>query len=121
MQIEATYELHIKHRGIATETLNTMLGVAGTAVEPDLWCYSVTETTDDDEYDFINQFLDILENKFDALHTLGINRSDILFWYLYCHDGECSFQFHPSHMKRLGLADIKLCVLGYQNQTDDLF
>lgn len=118
MQIEATYELHIKLKSCSHDTINKILGVEGSAPEDDLWCYSITESADDEEYDFINRFLDILEGKETDLLDEGVVSSDILFWYLYCHDGQCSFQFEPQQMKRLGEAGIKLCVLAYPNEQE---
>ncbi len=118
MQIEATYELHITLKACSHEVINKLLGVEGTAPEDDLWCYSVSESVDGEEYDFINRFLDILQGKEADLLNEGVEASDILFWYLYCHDGQCSFQFAPQQMKRLGEAGIKLCVIGYQNEQE---
>lgn len=118
MQIEATYELHIKLKTTCHEEINKVLGVEGTAPEPDLWCYSVEEGPEDEEYDFISEFLKILDGKQDALLRIGVNSNDIIIWYLYCHDGQCSFQFEPLQMKNLGEAGIKLCVVGYQNEQE---
>jgi len=77
-----------------------------TANKYDLWTYSV-ETDDEEPYfDFINKFLDILEPKFEELEKLGIKKNDILIWLLYEYDQQCSMEFHPEEMKRLGESGI---------------
>lgn len=77
---------------------------------PSTWTYEIIEEQNDPFYDFINKFMDILENKFDKLSELGINRSDITFWYLYEYDQQCNMEFDPIRLKRLGDNGIKLCI-----------
>ena len=75
-----------------------------------VWNYSV-ETNDEEPYfDFINYFLDILEPNFKNLEKLGIQKNDISFWHLYEYDQQCSMEFHPQEMKRLGECGITLCI-----------
>lgn len=72
------------------------------------WMYMVIETDTDQSFDFIRNFLDILEPKFGELETLGITRDKILFWMLYEYDHQCGMEFHPQEMKRLGQSGIHL-------------
>lgn len=72
----------------------------------DLWWYQVKEKEDDPTFDFINIFLDILEPNFDKLLQLGIDKSNILIWLVYEYDEQCSMEFHPEEMKRLGESGI---------------
>ena len=67
-----------------------------------IWTYRVTTKLEGDYFDFINEFLDILENKYDALATLGVKRSNILIWLIYEYYGQCALGFSPQEMKRLG-------------------
>ena len=75
-----------------------------------IWTYRVKTSSDDEYFDFINEFLDILENKYDALAALGIKRSNILFWLIYEYYGQCALGFSPQEMKRLGANGISLNV-----------
>lgn len=72
------------------------------------WMYVVTQTETDPNVNFINIFLDILEPKLNELEKLGITRDKILFWILYEYDQQCSMEFHPQEMKRLGQSEIHL-------------
>ena len=82
-----------------------------------VWTYSKEEGESFDEpyFDFINEFLDLLEPRFDRLEVLGVKRSDITFWYLYEYDQQCAMEFHPKEMKRLGENGIVLCVDCWQS------
>lgn len=77
---------------------------------PNTWTYQVIEEQNDPFYDFINRFLDLLENKYDKLAEIGIKRSDISFWYLYEYDQQCNMEFDPTRLKRLGENGITLCI-----------
>ena len=72
------------------------------------WMYMVTETENDPNFDFINNFLDILEPKFADLEKLGVTRDKILFWILYEYDQQCGMEFHPQEIIRLGQSGIHL-------------
>lgn len=72
------------------------------------WMYMITEEENDPYFDFINNFLDLLEPKFDELEKIGITRDKILFWKLYEYDQQCGMEFHPQEMSRLGSSGIHL-------------
>jgi hypothetical protein len=76
----------------------------------DLWTYIIDVDDNEQYYDFINSFLDILDPKFDELKKLGIDKSNITFWLLYEYDQQCGLEFHPQEMKRLGESGIVLCI-----------
>ncbi len=73
-----------------------------------IWTYEVETRDEDDYFDFINKFLDILEPKFGDLEKIGVTKNDILFWLLYEYDQQCAMEFHPQEMKRLGVSGIHL-------------
>lgn len=77
-----------------------------------IWTFEKEDDENDDTpyFDFINNFLDLLEPKFEQLEKLGIKRDDISFWYLYGYDQQCGMEFHPKEMKRLGESGIVLCI-----------
>ncbi|GGD72897.1 hypothetical protein GCM10011514_41230 [Emticicia aquatilis] len=76
---------------------------------PSTWIFQIEK---DEYFDFINHFLNILEPKFQALESLGINRKnkDIVFWYIYEYEHQCNMEFHPEEMIRLGQAGIPLAI-----------
>ena len=75
-----------------------------------IWTYEIEINGKDKPYDFINNFLDILEPKFEELVKIQIDKDDITFWFLYEYDQQCNMEFNPREMKRLGENEITLCV-----------
>lgn len=73
------------------------------------WIYEV-EKLDTGYFDFINIFLDILEDNYDRLYKIGISRDSISIWWIYGYDRQCNFEFFPKDLKRLGDNEINLCV-----------
>jgi hypothetical protein len=84
------------------------------------WTYSVDENEKEEGpgYDFINKFLDIIEPKFNELEKLGIKRSDIVFWFTYEYLHQCSMEFHPQEMKRLGDSGVVMSIDCFQKKTN---
>jgi hypothetical protein len=64
--------------------------------------------------DFINQFLDILERKYELLSEIGVLREDISIWMLYGYNNQCNLEFRPQDLKRLGINNISLCISCYE-------
>ncbi|MFH0896092.1 MAG: hypothetical protein V2A54_16790 [Bacteroidota bacterium] len=113
-----------------SETYNSvteLLGLQPTEDEKDkiskdrysTWMYMVTEAETDPYFDFINNFLDILEPKFGDLEKLGVTRDKILFWMLYEYDQQCGMEFHPQEMTRLGQSEIHLNIDCWTNKNDE--
>lgn len=99
-------------------TISTILNIHPTEFEEDnenwedrysVWIYQI-ETTDEESFDFINTFLDILEPNFSKLAEAGIEKEAISLWYLYEYDQQCSMEFNPQELKRLGESGIALCI-----------
>lgn len=84
-----------------------------------LWTYEVITADEDEYFDFINKFLDILEPKFADLEILGVNRDDILFWIMYEYNQQCAMEFHPQEMKRLGESGIHLNIDCFQLKENE--
>jgi hypothetical protein len=84
-----------------------------------LWTYQVVTADEDEYFDFINKFLDILEPNFVELEILGIKKGNILFWLMYEYDQQCAMGFHPQEMKRLGESGIHLNFDCFQIRTDE--
>lgn len=77
---------------------------------PSSWTYEVVDDKPGQYFDFINIFLDILEEKYANLEKLNIKRSDITVWMLYEYDQQCNMEFDPVRLKRLGDNGITLCI-----------
>lgn len=121
------YRLHIDTDG-TIETYNKitkLLNVLPTAVDLESefgglygsWTFEFEQADEDEYFDFINRFLDILEPNFADLEKLGINKDNILFWLLYEYDQQCNMEFHPEKMKRLGLSGISLNISCWQKDS----
>jgi len=83
------------------------------------WVYEIIEGEDDEYYDFINKFLDILESKYSLLEKLEVLRSDITIWLIYEYNEQCNMEFDSKDLKRLGDNGIKLCISCYQGNDED--
>lgn len=114
--MENTYELQIFANNEFHPFINEILGIKATSTSINKWYYSVVDKKNDEYYDFINRFLDILEGKYDKLSKIGVNMEDITIWHIYVHDGQCNLEFDPQRMKRLGENGISLCVSCYQEE-----
>ena len=75
-----------------------------------MWSYEKVSEENDDYVDFISHFLDLLNNKYQQLQVIGINRKDIQFWLLYEYDQQCNLEFNPEQLQRLGNNGIGLCI-----------
>lgn len=82
------------------------------------WMYMVTVSESEPPFDFINNFLDILEPKFGELENIGVTRDKILFWMLYEYDQQCCMEFHPQEMIRLGQSGIHLNIDCWTESTE---
>jgi hypothetical protein len=105
--------------GPSAETFNSISKVLGvTPSVGDLRSRKIANTwtlekvTENEEtyFDFINNFLDILEDKYEILSSLGIQKEDISVWHLYEYDQQCNMEFDPIRLKRLGDNSITLCI-----------
>ena len=84
----------------------------------DMWTYTVDLADEDPYFDFINKFLDILEPNFADLEKLGVTKDKITFWLLYEYDQQCSMEYHPQEMKRLGESGVVLCIDCWQTSDE---
>ncbi|MFZ1664074.1 MAG: hypothetical protein WBO28_07605 [Flavobacteriales bacterium] len=109
-----TYKLQIlcEPNAQTHDALTAILGVEPSEPFPKRqnWIYRVQEGPGEPYYDFINEFLNLLEGKYEAIAKLGIDRSDITIWRDYEFDGQCNMEYDPERMKRLGDNGITLCI-----------
>ena len=108
--MKSTYILRIWCQFENLEKVSEILGVNWSKENSKCWELILVEKDSDAYVDFINQFLNLLENKYNKLLELGIKRDDITIWKLYEYDGQCNMEFTAEEMKRLGENGINLCV-----------
>ena len=124
------YRLHIncKPDKNVYESISQILGVAPMPFEPSKmfpvdtysdWTYEVIERDEDNHYDFINEFIDLIEPKLAELDKIGITVKDILIWKLYEYQHQCAMDFHPEEMKRLGEIGIHLNIDCWESNTEN--
>lgn len=78
------------------------------------WIYEVITKEDDPYFNFIEEFLKILDGKFDELKKINIIRDDISFWMIYEYRGQCNMEFNPIELAKLGNSGISLCISCYE-------
>ena len=72
------------------------------------WEFRIEENLE--RIDYINLFLNILEERYEALEQIGVTRDMISIWRYYVYDEQCNFEFSPIDLKRLGDNGITLCL-----------
>ncbi len=77
------------------------------------WIYSISSKSEEN-LDFINVFLDLLEGKYEFLTKHGIYRESISIWMIYGYQDQCNLEFNPIDLKRLGQNNIALCISCYK-------
>lgn len=92
------------------EKASSLLGVKPNKELGHIWCFEVEQKEDDEYFDFVKNYLDMLEGKYDQLESIGISRDDISVWMLYKYEGQCNMEFLPKDLKRLGDNGIALCI-----------
>ncbi|MDR1671660.1 MAG: hypothetical protein LBR57_03980 [Alistipes sp.] len=67
----------------------------------------------------IDNFLSILEGKYDELNRIGISADDISIWRLYEYgkNKECNMELHPELMLKMGSKGIIYCVSCWQKNS----
>lgn len=80
------------------------------------WNYHIGYDDNDmvNEYkDFAYEFIKILDDKYDSLKSIGINREDITAWFIYNYEYQCNMEFNPQQLKMLGDNGITFCISCY--------
>ena len=84
------------------------------------WEFNIIQEKLDPPVDFINTFLNILEDKYEGLFKVGVEKSDITIWMYYEYDSQCNLEFSSQDLKRLGENDISLCISCWQSNEYDI-
>jgi len=93
-----------------TEKISILLGIKPSERLGHIWSLEIKEKEDDEYFDCIRYYLDILEGRYEKLASIGVSKDDISVWLLYEYDNECNMEFSPDDLKRLGDNGISLCI-----------
>jgi len=115
--MRAIYELQL-HFDASLETFNAITKILSKLPKkenyiqpiPSTWAYEVVCEDEDPYFDFINEFLNILEGNFERLIEIGVEKNNISIWLLYEYDSQCNMEFDPKRLMRLGENGITLCI-----------
>ena len=112
------YKLQISFSS-GRKTLNALNSIFGIEYlsddeNPTQWIYEVEQQESDEYFDFINQFLNLLETKYTDLEKLKVKRNDISIWMFYEYDNQCNLEFDGQRTKRIGESGITLCISCWQ-------
>ncbi len=114
MKLYYRLQLYTDNRLETYHAITNLLGLTPDVFEAPFknqsWIYTKEEKETEPYFDFINEFLDVIEPNILKLQKLGISRSDILIWKLYGYDQQCNMEFDPQRLKRLGDNGITLCI-----------
>jgi hypothetical protein len=113
-----TYILKIHCEQQQIETVTNIVGIPPSRNEFSYWEFMLIEKESDPYIEFVNEFLNLLEGKYEKLSKIGVERDDIEVWMLYEYDQECNLEFSPEEMKRLGESGITLCVSCWKSSED---
>ena len=111
------YKLSILSELVESRKISEVIGIHGHDSDeglPGWWEIRNRKEEDDNYFDFINHYLDILENKYEELEKIGVVRSDISVWMYYAYDEQCNMEFSPGSLKRLGDNGVTLCISCWQ-------
>lgn len=108
------YSLRIVHSDDnKNTTISEILGVSSNYPEVG-WGLEIVEDDNDLQTNAIEYFLKILDNKFQLLENIGIQREDISIWLLYEYNDQCNIEFIPSVLRSIGDFGLSLCVSCWQ-------
>ena len=112
--MKLNYWLSIEAKNHLHHAITEILGVESNQSKGDNWLWIVTQNENDQYFDFINVFVDLLTSRKQKLQEFGITFADISIWMIYWHDGQCNMEFDPERMKKIGNAGINLCITCYE-------
>ena len=109
-----TYILRINCKESEINSIDEIIGVSSTDSSNLHWEMCLVEEELDPVVDFVDRFLNLLDEKYNALSKIGVSREDITIWRYYEYDRECNLEIAPDKMKRLGEQGISLCISCWQ-------
>jgi hypothetical protein len=106
--MKSIFSLKIDCKNEVRESVSKILGYQ--PVVTDLWEMEISTEDVNAPVDCIDEFLKILDGKYDALKEIGIQRKNISIWYVYEYEQQCNMEFVPHQTKLLGDNGIVLCI-----------
>ncbi|HMX60335.1 MAG: hypothetical protein IT275_03910 [Chitinophagales bacterium] len=103
------YSLKISTDNLSRDNLEEIIGVKSNC-EHATWELEVEEKEEDEYVNFIQYFMDIIEDKLPILDSFGVERESITIWMLYAYNNQCNMEFEAEDLLRLGKNKIKLCI-----------
>ncbi len=73
---------------------------------PSTWFYQIEVDEEIECFDFVNNFLGLIEPNIESLSKLGIKTENMLIWLVYEYTEQCSLSFNSQELKRLGQSGI---------------
>jgi hypothetical protein len=108
-----TFSLKINTNELSRENLESIIGLKSNT-EFSTWEYEFEYNRESDEYiNFIQYFMDVVEDKLPILDSLGVKREEITIWMLFAYEFQCNMEFDSDDLLRLGRNGIKLCITCY--------
>lgn len=105
------YKLQIECSSLEQLTkVSSILNIEHNKFSENIWSLEIIENENDPYFDFINHFLNLLDNKYDLLNNIGVARTDISIWLLYTYDSQCNLEFLPKDLSRIGSEEISLSI-----------
>lgn len=91
------------------EAINEILGIKSNYPEAG-WGLQLTEKNGDEHIFFIDNFLSLLNGKYQQLEEIGVARENISVWLFYEYEDQCNMEFSSKDLYSLGKDGITLCI-----------
>ncbi len=108
------YALKIDCEKDKLDDISRVLNLSPSSASPACWSYELVEKEKDPPVDFVNEFLDLLDGKFEMLREIGVEIEQISIWMYYEYDEQCNLEFLPKDLMRIGQSGISLCISCWQ-------
>jgi hypothetical protein len=109
-----TFTLRIDCEASKKPSVSKVLGCQPNENEP-YWEISIVQGDHDGPMNFIDDFITMLNGKYDSLSELDIQRENISIWRYYEYNQECNMEISPREMKLLSENGIVLCISCWQS------
>lgn len=109
-----SYVLRINCNSNQSEDVTNLLSVIPTKSTNNRWEFEIVQDNKSNYIDYIQIFIDMLENKYNKLEKIGVTRESIVIWIYYEYDQQCNMEFSPDSLKKIGSNGISLCISCWQ-------
>ena len=109
-----SYILRINCTNNQSEEITQLLNVKPTLSTYKRWEFEIVQDYDSEYIYYVQNFLDILKDKYNQLEHIGVSRDCIEIWIYYEYDQQCNMEFSPEDLKNIGNNGIALCISCWQ-------